>query len=268
MCGRMVHTLPHDAMAQLFAARLANDLPDVPNYNVCPTNPIAVCVTGEDGRWVRPMRWGFIPRWYKTPSDGPLLINARADGIAEKPAFREAVRERRGLVAATGFYEWHRPEGSPPLPWYVTRADGAPMILAAIWQDWGPPEERVSTCAIVTTDANDFMGRIHHRLPVILEPEQMALWLGEEGHGAARLMRPVGDDVLVMHRVGRAVNSNRASGPELIEPLVEDDTGPPEVGPMAADPGAGDSGSTAASDGEAVAPAAPARRGRRRAGDG
>ena len=221
MCGRMAITLPHDAMAQLFGAVPDNDLPEVPNYNVCPTTQVATVHSDGDTRRLRAMRWGFLPHWYKTPSDGPLLINARAETIAEKPAFKAAARERRCIVPASGFYEWTKDPDGNRLPWYITRADGAPMALAGIWQDWERGEERLRTFAIVTTAANETMSRIHHRMPVILEPEDWALWLGEAGHGAARLMRAAPEDALRMHRVSRAVNSIRARGPELIEP-VED----------------------------------------------
>ncbi|TNC71555.1 SOS response-associated peptidase [Rubellimicrobium roseum] len=219
MCGRMVMTLPHDAMAQLFAASPANDMPEVPNYNVCPTQAIAVCTAEEGRRLYRPMRWGLIPHWYKAPNDGPLLINARSETVAEKPAFRTAIRERRCLVPATGFYEWDRSDPKKPLPWFVTRADGRPMVFAALWQDWGQGEERISTCAVVTCDANADLSRIHHRLPVILEPEDWALWLGEEGKGAARLMRPIAEGALTLVRVGTEINSSRATGEGLIVPV-------------------------------------------------
>lgn len=219
----MAITLPHDAMGRLFDAMLANDLPEVPSYNVCPTQTISVCTPGTT-RLVRPMRWGLIPTWYKTPTGGPLLINARSETIAEKPAFREAVRERRCLVPASGFYEWERHGKETPLPWYVTRADGAPMVFAAIWQDWG--EDRTPTCAVVTCPANADMARIHDRLPVILDPPDWPLWLGEAGHGAARLMRPVPEGALAMHRVGTEVNASRALGEGLIAPLTDVVAGP------------------------------------------
>jgi len=219
MCGRMAITLPHDAMAQLFAAEPANDLPEVPNHNVCPTVQVATVMVEAGRRRLVPMRWGFLPHWYKAPSDGPLLINARAETIAEKPAFKTAARERRCLIPATGFFEWTRDEGGNRLPWYITRADGAPLAFAGVWQVWERGEARLVTCAIVTTGANVPMSAIHHRMPVVLEPEGWPLWLGEAGHGAAALMRAAGDEVLVMHRVGPAVNSNRAAGSKLIEPL-------------------------------------------------
>ena len=219
MCGRFAVTLPPDAMAQLFAALPSNDLPDVPNYNVCPTNRVHVVREGDSGRRLVSMRWGFIPHWYKSETDGPLVINARAETIADKPAFRSACRDRRCLIPATGFYEWTKDAEGKRLPWYFTRADGEPIAFAGIWQDWGRDDARQSTCAIVTTAANDRVSALHHRMPLVLEPEDWALWLGEEGTGAARLMQPGREDVLDWRRVGTEVNSNRASGPELIEPL-------------------------------------------------
>jgi len=216
----MAITLPHDAMAQLFEAAPANDLPSVPNHNLCPTNRLAVVTSAEGVRAYRPMRWGLVPAWYKTPKDGPLLINARSETVAEKPAFRAAIRSRRCLLPCAGFYEWDRADPKAPLPWYVTRADGAPLAMAGLWQDHDSDGQRIATVAVLTCAANPFMARIHDRLPVILSPADWPLWLGEAGHGAARLMGAVADDVLVMHRVGTAVNSNRASGPGLILPLA------------------------------------------------
>lgn len=219
MCGRFAITLPDDAMAQMFNAAPANDMPPVPRYNICPTQPVAAVVSAPGGRRYGPMRWGFIPRWYKTPTDGPLLFNARSETIADKPSFAEAARKRRCLIPASGFYEWTK-EGDTRLPWYITRTDGEPMVFAGVWQSWtGPEGERLPTCAIVTTAATGAMADLHDRVPVILNPGDWAKWLGEEGHGAARLMGPLPDGDLRFQRVGTAVNSNRAEGPELIEPI-------------------------------------------------
>lgn len=215
MCGRMAFTLPHEAMAQMFDATASNDLPDVPNYNVCPTTQVGVVTSSQGLRRLRPMRWGFIPKWYQKPGGGPLLINARSETIAEKPAFRDACRTRRCLVAVSGFYEWEQGDNAKPLPWYVTRTDAQPMVFGGIWQQW----DDQNTFAIVTTDANDAMAKIHRRLPVILTPDQWALWLGERGKGAAALMTSAPEDALCFQRVGLSVNSNRATGPALIEPI-------------------------------------------------
>lgn len=219
MCGRFVITDPNEAMASLFDAAPANDLPEPPNYNVCPTNTVAVVTSADGTRRLRPMRWGFLPHWYKSPSDGPLLINARAETIAQKPAFRAAVRERRCLIPVSGFYEW-RTEAGKKLPFYIHRKDCEPMAFAGIWQSWERGEAPMATCAIVTTEANAAVAAIHSRMPVILERADWPLWLGEAGQGAARLMVPAGEEVLSFHRVDPKVNSNRAEGPELIEPVA------------------------------------------------
>ncbi|WP_321829595.1 SOS response-associated peptidase [Thalassovita sp.] len=222
MCGRFAVTLPNDAMAQLFQAAPANNLPDVPNYNVCPTTGIHVVYSDGDLRRLGAMRWGFLPHWYKAPNDGPLLINARAETIAEKPAFRAACRSRRCLIPTSGFYEWSKDSEGNRLPWYITRQDHTPLVMAGIWQDWQVEGgEALRTCAVVTTGASSDIDQVHHRMPVILGPDQWGKWLGEEGHGAATLMQAAPPQTLQLHRVDRRVNSNRASGPELIEPFEE-----------------------------------------------
>jgi len=219
MCGRFALTLPTDAMANLFAAAPANDLPPVPNYNICPTNRVAAVTSSDASRHLRAMRWGFVPRWYKSLTDGPLLINARAETIAEKPAFRDASRARRCLIPADGFYEWTRSPDDQRLPWYIHRADGAPIAFAGIWQVWDRGEAPLATCAIVTTAANPALAAIHDRMPVCIAAPDWPLWLGEAGIGAAVLMRPAPEGALAFYRVGREVNSNRASGSGLVRPL-------------------------------------------------
>lgn len=219
MCGRFAITLPHDAMAQLFAAVPANALPDVPNYNVCPTNLVHAVHHADGQRRLVAMRWGFLPHWYKTENGGPLLINARAETLAEKPAFKAACRERRCLIPATGFYEWTKDAEGNRLPWYIFPTDAEILAFAGVWQDWEQAGVAHRTCAIVTTAANDTMSAIHHRQPVTLRAEDWPLWLGEAGHGAARLMQAAPDAAMDFYRVDPKVNSNRASGPDLIDPL-------------------------------------------------
>lgn len=215
MCGRFTITHPNEALAAMFDALPGNDLPLGPNYNVCPTNAVMV-VTADGGRRLRAMRWGFVPGWYKAVNDGPLIINARADTIAVKPAFRDAVRARRCIVPVSGFYEWETGADRQKLPWYFTRQDGAPMALAGIWQHWGD----MDTVAIVSTDAGPGMQGLHHREAVLLEAADWPLWLGEAGHGAAVLMRASPPGVMAAVRVGVAVNSNKAAGPALIVPIA------------------------------------------------
>ncbi len=211
MCGRLALTLPNDAMVNLFKAAPDNDLPEGPNYNVCPTNKIHVVVAG---RRLTSMRWGFIPHWYKAPNDGPLLINARAETIANKPAFRDACRARRCLIPANGFYEWTKTPHGDRLPWYIHGA--APLVFAGIWQTWG---DGLATCAIVTCKANEKMAELHARMPVLLSPQDWGTWLGETENKAAPLMTAASEDLLQFHRVDTAVNSNRSAGPNLIDPI-------------------------------------------------
>ena len=165
------------------------------------------------------MRWGFLPHWYKTPTDGPLLINARSETIAEKPAFRAAARERRCLIPASGFYEWTKDEEGNRLPWYIYPQEDGMIAFAGVWQTWERGEESLTTCAIVTTGANATISKLHDRMPVVLDAEDWGLWLGEAGKGAATLMQPAPEDRLAFHRVDPTVNSNRAKGEELIRPI-------------------------------------------------
>ena len=219
MCGRFALTMPQDAMAQLFAAVPSNALPEVPNYNICPTNQVHAVHSVDGQRRLVAMRWGFLPHWYKAENGGPLLINARSETIAEKPAFKAACRERRCLIPATGFYEWTKDADGNRLPWYIYSENAELLAFAGVWQDWERDGVAHRTCAIVTTGANQKMSAIHHRQPVTLSEDQWPLWLGEAGHGAATLMTAASEHAMSFFRVDPKVNSNRASGPDLIDPL-------------------------------------------------
>ena len=190
-------TSPFEAMAQLFEAGLGELGPDTLRPNVSPTQSVPVVVSHEGDRLLVPMRWGFLPHWYKAPNDGPLLINARAETIADKPAFRAAARVRRCLLPADGFYEWAGQKGAKVAHVIRPRAGGL-IGLAGIWQDWRPKggSAAMATCAIVTCAANGVLAPIHDRMPVIVAPEDFGLWLGEAGDGAARLMEPAPEEML------------------------------------------------------------------------
>ena len=213
-------THPSDAMARLFDAVPANDLPLAPRYNICPTQAVGVICARPGRRSYRPMRWGFVPHWYKTPTDGPLLINARAETIAEKPAFGAAVRARRCLVPATGFYEWAKDAAGNRLPWYFTPSDSAPLVFAGVWQEWGQGAAVLRSFAIVTTAASPWMAVTHHREPVVLAPDDWARWLGETDEKAAPLMRSAPEGSYQRWRVDPKVNSNRAEGPALTQAIA------------------------------------------------
>ena len=219
MCGRFAITIPSDAMSQLFDAQLVNDLPNVPNFNVCPTNFIHVVTHNGLERKIESLRWGFVPYWYREVNGGPLLINARVETIAQKPAFANASRARRCLIPCSGFYEWGKDLEGNKIPWFIKRNDNAPMVFGGVWQEWSDESGIIKTCAIVTTASNSKLSRIHHRLPLVLERSDWGFWLGEEGHGASALMKPTADDTLKAYRVSKNINSNRSYGPDLMSPL-------------------------------------------------
>ena len=219
MCGRFAITLPSDAMSQLFDAQPVNDLPDVPNFNVCPTNFIHVVTYTGLGRKLESLRWGFVPNWYQEVTGGPLLINARSETIAKKPAFSTASRARRCLIPCSGFYEWSKDSEGNKIPWFIKRNDNAPMVFGGVWQEWSDKSGNIKTCAIVTTASNSKLSRIHHRLPLVLERSDWGFWLGQEGHGASVLMKPTADETLKAYRVSKNINSNRSSGPDLMSPI-------------------------------------------------
>ena len=219
MCGRFAITIPSDAMSQLFAAQPVNNLPDVPNFNVCPTNFIHVITFNGLGRKLESLRWGFVPNWYRAVNAGPLLINARSETVAQKPAFANASRERRCLIPCSGFYEWNEDVEGNKIPWFLKRNDGTPLVFGGVWQEWGDESVIVKTCAIVTTASNSKLSKIHHRLPLVLERCDWGFWLGEEGHGASRLMMPTANDILTAYKVSNNINSNRSSGPDLMSPV-------------------------------------------------
>lgn len=219
MCGRFALTLPDDAVARLFNARLSNDSATAHGQNICPTQAVLTILSRDGQRHAGPMRWGFLPHWYKSQTDGPLLINARAETVDQKPAFAQAVRTRRCIIPASGFYEWTKDATGARLPWYIHPAQDVLLAFAGIWQVWAQGDTLKATCAIATCAANTKLSHIHHRMPVILAPQDWPKWLGEDGHGAAILMRPAPEHALLFHRVGTAINSNRASGDTLIDPL-------------------------------------------------
>lgn len=222
MCGRYALTLPHEAMTQIFEAEPQGALPDTPRYNICPTQDVHVVRSDGGLRHLTAMRWGFIPHWYKAMNGGPLIINARSETIASKPAFAEAVRSQRCLIPASGFYEWRR-EGKEKTPFWVQGAgkDGSNLPLVAfagVWREWQGPDGPVQSCAIVTTDASNALSAIHHRAPLAVRQEDWPLWLGEAGKGAARLMIPPAEDFWAFHEVDAAVGNRLSDGPELMEP--------------------------------------------------
>jgi putative SOS response-associated peptidase YedK len=215
MCGRFAFYSPAQAAAELFGV---NSAPEIESrYNIAPTQYIAaIRPDGQGARQVVMLRWGLVPFWAKDPSIGARMINARAETVAEKPSFRTAFRKRRCLVLADGYYEWQR-SGEVKVPWFISRRDDQPMAFAGLWESWKDPQSDspLETVTIITTEADRFLGQLHHRMPVILDPDQAKGWL-EPGTAV-----PPTGPVLRAWPVDRRVNNARNEGPELVEPVGE-----------------------------------------------
>lgn len=223
MCGRFTQKTPPLELAKAF--ELAETPPDLgPRYNIAPSLDVLVVANREGPRLAEPMRWGLVPYWATDPGIGNKLANARCETLAEKPSFREALRRRRCLVLADGFYEW-RSEGRVKSPYWFHLADERPFALAGIWETWRPKDqpdaERLLSCCLITTDANAVVGDVHDRMPVILHPDDYARWLQPEPVAAVDLqplLRPFADAALVATPVSRFVNDARNEGPRCLEP--------------------------------------------------
>jgi putative SOS response-associated peptidase YedK len=211
VCGRFVLETPLKATAEIFNAQMAESLVTVPNFNIRPSENISVLVSNSGKRKLGQMRWGFVPHWYKSVADGPLLFNARAETLAEKPAFRDACRRRRCLIPADGFYEWKKTVGSKSKPFYVRRSDRQQMIFAGIWQFSDDCEDRIPTCTIITVPASEQILGIHNRMPLLIDPSDWAGWLGEgQGVKAAKLMKTPSHIELEVLNVTNEIKSTSA----------------------------------------------------------
>lgn len=221
MCGRFTLTVDPE---QLIAAFGLTSIPEfVPRYNIAPTQN-ALVITGDQPHEAQFMRWGLIPSWAKDADIGNRLINARAETAAEKPSFRTALRRRRCIVPASGFYEWQaQAEGKQPM--YITLKDSPVMAIAGLWESWREPnsDEEVRTFTILTTGANTFMRSIHDRMPVLLHADDYPVWLDADEVPQAVLMglmeRDFESAALKAVPVSKAVNKPTVDSPELIEPL-------------------------------------------------
>jgi putative SOS response-associated peptidase YedK len=219
MCGRFTLTLPPDAVAKALGYIDRPNFP--PRYNIAPTQPIAVVLAEKGVRRFVLMRWGLIPSWVKDEKSFPLLINARGETLAGKPAFRNAFRRRRCLVPADGFYEWRR-DGKARTPFHIRRPDRGLLAFAALWETWiaGDGSE-IDTACIVTTTANGIVSAVHDRMPVIIDSADAAVWLDADqadSAAAAHLIRPANENALEIVAVNRAVNKAGSEGPELLDP--------------------------------------------------
>jgi putative SOS response-associated peptidase YedK len=219
MCGRFTLTVDPADLQELFGLSEPAPAALKPRYNIAPTQPVAV-IPNQEPRKLELFQWGLIPAWAKDSKIGNSLINARAETVAEKPAFRAAFKRRRCLILADGFFEWKK-EGKAKTPMHIQMKSGQPFALAGLWEVWSAPDgSTVPTCTILTTTANELVQDIHDRMPVILPPEAFGVWLtpGElPAVEALALLHPFAADAMTARPVSALVNNPRHEGPELLK---------------------------------------------------
>ncbi len=220
MCGRYTLKTPIDVLAEYFEVE---DYPSslTPSYNIAPTQEVAAVIEEDDERKLEMFRWGLIPSWAKDPAIGNKMINARAETVSEKPSFRTAFKKRRCLIVADGFYEWQKTD-SGKQPFYIRMKDASPFAFAGLWESWDKGEE-IRSCSIITTDANDVMDEIHHRMPVILHPENYGVWLDqgfEDKEALMDLLKPYPSKEMQAYPVSRRVNKPANNEPSVMEPAA------------------------------------------------
>ncbi|HZS06723.1 MAG TPA: SOS response-associated peptidase [Blastocatellia bacterium] len=221
MCGRFTQHHTEDEIIERFAISDVRFHP-APRYNIAPTQLITAITPSRDGRQLTSLRWGLIPRWAKDTKLASNMINARAETIADKPAYRTPLAKQRCLIPADGWFEW-KTTAHGKQPHYFRRRDGGLFALAGLWDEWqdktDPGSEPLRTCAIITCEANELSAPIHQRMPVILRPEVEAIWLDPKPGNPlqlADLLAPYPDSELEVFPVSRAVNSPSFDQPDLI----------------------------------------------------
>lgn len=217
MCSRYSLTSPPEAVRRLFDCAAVDDFP--PRYNIAPTQPVLIARLGRKAeRELRLVRWGLVPSWVKDPREFTTLINARGETASDKPSFRGAMRHRRCLVPADGFYEWTGARGSKQ-PHFIRLNDSRLFAFAGLSETWlGADGSEIETMAILTTGANSDMARIHDRMPVIIETRDFGRWLdcsAASAEGVKDLLAPLPDGRLTITAVSTTLNNPRAEGPEL-----------------------------------------------------
>ncbi len=231
VCGRYTSITPVEELARYFGV---NDVVTADlgiRHNVAPTDPVYAVARHRDRLRLGSLRWGLVPPWADDVKVGGRMINARAESVADKAAFRHAFAHRRCLLPADGFYEWQRRDGpGASRPWYMRRDDGEPLALAGLWETWRPrkgDDERIVSTAIVTTAANQVLAAVHHRMPVVLAAEAWPAWLDPDNHDVdalSRLLVPAPDHLLAPVAVSPLVNKVANDGPALIEAIPQQET--------------------------------------------
>ena len=228
MCGRFTLTSAPAILRHAFNYTEQPNFP--PRYNIAPTQPIAVVFGEQSGRHFELMRWGFIPAWVKDPKTFSLVINARSETVLEKPAFRNAIRRRRCLVPADGYYEWQNANGRKQ-PFFIHPRDDAPIGFAALAETWvGPNGEEQDTVAIVTTAARQEMAHLHARVPVVIASRDYDCWLEGEvaTQQAIALLQPPSTGSLAWHPVSSEVNRVANDHAGLLLPVDPSEAAEPE----------------------------------------
>lgn len=229
MCGRYALSVSHEALARAFLAEFAEELKASwkPRYNISPGSGIVAVLDDRDkgGRKADVFHWGLVPSWAKDADIGFKLTNARSETIAEKPSYRDAYRYRRCLVPASGFYEWDRTT-RPRKPYYFHPSGSDFFAIAGVWEHWlHPSGSEILSVSLLTTEANDLVGKIHNRMPVLVDKQNWDRWLDTDnvkGTGLRNLFTPVGNDRLSCHPVSTRVNKSDQEGPELLEEISPD----------------------------------------------
>lgn len=218
MCGRFTQRADSKRLAKAFGVAEAPAVE--PRYNIAPTQDVLAVLEREDGREAAFFKWGLVPSWAKDASMGARLINARAETVAEKPAFRQAFKERRCIIPSDGFYEWQR-TGGRKQPFFFRMRDERPFGFAGLWEHWESEEgEVINSCAILTTEANEVLRPVHDRMPVILHPEDYRLWLDSDVRKldlVKEVLRPYPAAEMEGYSVSTSVNSPRNQGAGLVE---------------------------------------------------
>lgn len=217
MCGRYTLTIdPADLQDTLELGKLPPDLQ--PRYNIAPTQPVAVVTSAED-RTVEMFRWGLIPSWTKDPSMASRMINARAETLHEKAAYRVPFARKRCLILADGFFEWQK-AGQSKRPFFIQLKSHEPFAFAGLWDQWVSPEgEEKRTCSIITCEPNELMSKLHNRMPAILDRSTMWDWLDPAATpiGLRALLQPYAKS-MIAHPVSRLVNRPENDSPACIAP--------------------------------------------------
>jgi putative SOS response-associated peptidase YedK len=221
MCGRFGQKASSAELAAAFEAAWRCAEPELPRYNIAPTQHAPVLLSDAGRRVLDVFRWGLIPSWARDPAIGNKMINARAETVLEKPSYRMAFQRRRCLVPASGFYEWQKTKGGK-VPRWIHAVDGQPLTFAALWESWRPAKdaEPVLSFTILTTSPSADVSMIHDRMPVVIAAADRDAWLdaGSSTDDLAALLRSAPDGTLQSYAVSTAVNRPSYDGPELIEP--------------------------------------------------